>query len=356
MSKVAKIGNGSGFPPDSVSLMRHCLPRGPAGICELLKRIESIEWAPSINARSLASWIEPPTSFRETNPVERVTRIVSATSSLLPLHWLSSRLGGVLLRGKPCFAALRETRGASVWFVASLQFHKLVSSVVDAFVEDHGDGRSGVIDESEGKRIARRWAHTQSWIGGFLASSEYHPGTPASGLIGHRPTSASGFRTTASWEILDSVCNATKTHGHARVAGSRKEIALRIDPPDGTCLNSLNKWLSQRKCAANPDASGMANPLDYVLALSLALETTALAEWLAWRAGCLHVPSPGVNAQLPDNDPLKAWEITVIELMELDAAIARALLDDQIDRNEYMELAAKWKDVMRFMNRFCAAW
>ncbi len=53
---------------------------------------------------------------------------------------------------------------------------------------------------------------------------------------------------------------------------------------------------------------------------------------------------------------MRFWERTMVELAELDASIARALLDQKIDDSEVTRLCQEWADVAAWMEAFVVAW
>jgi hypothetical protein len=56
------------------------------------------------------------------------------------------------------------------------------------------------------------------------------------------------------------------------------------------------------------------------------------------------------------DDPLRFWERTMVALAELDASIARALLDQRIDPSEVRRLRKEWADVVTWMEAFTVEW
>jgi hypothetical protein len=67
-------------------------------------------------------------------------------------------------------------------------------------------------------------------------------------------------------------------------------------------------------------------------------------------------PPKAATPSATDDDLLRFWERTMVELAELDASIARALLDQKIDKSEVARLRSDWADVVTWMRSFVSAW
>jgi hypothetical protein len=53
---------------------------------------------------------------------------------------------------------------------------------------------------------------------------------------------------------------------------------------------------------------------------------------------------------------LKFWERSMVELSELDAALARAHMDGMVCPKELQLLDKEWQDVVEWMASFVASW
>ena len=307
----------------------------------------------------LESWTREAADFASIDPLSKTARLISATGSLLPLQWLCGRCGVFFVRGGATFSEI-VGKGARTWFAASLQIHELRQTVIKAFLDSPG-GKPH-IDEREGRLIARCWASVFSWIEGFL---EIHGG----GLAGRRvpdPSPADGlnpalFRTTPPWLVLSEAFAAPG-------CPSRTAITEKVAHPFGAVVknrkgdwaspneNTVDKW-TERRPADVPPGTGTRGPLDYTLALCYAAGSLEPLEWLAAQAGGrLVVPANALTDGSNLDDPLRFWERTMVELAELDASIARALLDHRIDQAEMTRLRAEWADVVAWMKAFAAEW
>jgi hypothetical protein len=266
-------------------------------------------------------------------------------------------VGGFYVNGSHHFSALLG-QGARTWFAASLQLHELRKVVITSFLK----GKSTVIDAERGRLIARCWSGVFGWVEGFLRvyeDTELHAAPPAH-ATGAPLAEPVLFRSTASWQILQ--------HAFAHEdCPSRKEVSLAVAHPFGAPRvqsggslrypnkDTLDKW-AQPPPSADPPGKGCTNPLDYLLALCRAAGSALPLTWLAAHSGGA-VDFPGIRpAQHRADDPLLSWEHTMVKLAELDASIAKALLDGKIDEAEHARLRKQWTSVVAWMEAFVEKW
>ena len=300
----------------------------------------------------LESWGREAVDFRSLDPFTKTTRLLTATGSRLPLQWLCGRLGVFFVPGHASFAPILG-RGPETWFAASLQIHDLRRTVIKAFL-DSPRGKPS-IDEHEGRLIAKRWATVFGWIEGFLGAHGDCRRLPDTARKIPPPVL---FRTTPVWQLLAEAVNQAKN--------SRAEIAEQVAHPFGKQKqdrrgqwtspreNALDKWL-----LARPDedekSKGTRGPLDYTLALCLAANSLEPLHWLAGQSGG-YLVCPPLPAVEPQEEPLRFWERTMVELAELDASIARAFLDGAVKPDEVARLRKEWTDVVTWMRAFSGNW
>jgi hypothetical protein len=308
----------------------------------------------------LESWTRPPVDFRSIDPLEKTRRLVESTTRTLPLRWLCGRAGAFYVSGPQHFSGVLG-KGPRTWFAASLQLHDLRRVVITSFLRSKA--ATPAIDAERARLIARCWSSVFGWVEGFLRIHEdAERGSPVPAprppLRLARPAL---FRSTASWQALQ--------HAFAHEdCPSRKEISVAVAHPFGDPVSktggslrypnkdTLDKW-AQPPPSANPPGKGCANPLDALLALCRAADTSAPLDWLAVRSGgsllfpAKHPALPGA----PD-DPLLSWEHTMVQLAELDATIARSLLDSIIDSTELARLRKDWAGVVAWMEAFVEEW
>lgn len=308
----------------------------------------------------LESWTRPATDFESIDPFARAARLISATGSVIPLHWLCGRAGVFFVSSRETFAPVLG-QGAKTWFAVSLQVQELRQTVIKAFTETPVG--KPLIDEKEGRLIARCWASVFGWIEGFL---EIHRGGLANQAKADMPRPTRGllpvlFRTTPAWMVLWEVFAAEG-------CPSRTAITEAVAHPFGAMVqnargdwhspneNTVDKW-TERRPTDTPPGKGTRGPLDYTLALCYAATSLAPLEWLAAQSGGRIVrPAAAETPAVTGEDPLRFWERTMVELAELDASIARALLDQKIDAGEVTRLRQEWTDVVTWMEAFTVEW
>jgi hypothetical protein len=312
-----------------------------------------------MDAPMLESWMRPAVGFDSIDPIAKTARLIASTGSLLPLHWLCGQAGVFFVPGQQAFSPILG-KGSQTWFAVSLQVHELRQTVIRAFL-DSPEGKP-VIDEQEGRLIARCWATVFGWIEGFL---EVHregladpPSEESRPLAKLHPVL---FRTTTPWQVLSEAFAA-------KGCPSRSSITEVVAHPFGAAVqnakgdwcfpneNTLDKW-TERRATDMPPGTGTRGPLDYTLALCYGTQSLAPLQWLARQSGGTIVSPPkAATPAATDDDLLRFWERTMVELAELDASIARALLDQKIDKTEVARLRSEWADVVTWMRSFVSAW
>ncbi|MEI7909641.1 MAG: hypothetical protein WCK77_08410 [Verrucomicrobiota bacterium] len=311
-----------------------------------------------MDAPRLESWTREPVNFKSLDPLTKTARLRETTGSQLPLKWLCGRAGCFFVPGMDVFAPVHG-RGARTWFDASLRLHELRRVVIRAFLDN--PGTQPEISPDEGWIIAKSWSTVFGWIEGFLRSYGPLPvpdHSIASATFRLEPVL---FRTTPSWRILVE-CFAAKK------CPSKEDVSVHVGAPFGApkektsgdlrypLEDTVGKW-AQRLPTDNPPGNGSRGPLDYTLAICHAANSLEPLAWLAEESGgYLIMPQVPNTPTRPSRDLLQFWERTMVELAELDASIARALLDQKIEHAELTELQDEWKDVAEWMTGFVARW
>lgn len=329
------------------------------GVRSLARTMRENGIVTQMNAPDLDSWTREPVNFRSIDPITKTSRLIKETKSLLPLQWLCGRMGCYFVPGKQVFAPI-QGRGARTWFTASLQLHDLRRTVIRAFLQDNPTSRPEITPD-EGRLIARSWSTVFGWVEGFLRS--YAPDIDLPVVPNPKsPPEPSLFRTTDSWRIMDAVFEGK----------SRADLSESVAAPYGKMKtnakgenrfphkDTLDKWaqpLAGTCTTPNGGSSGSRGPLDYTLALCNATCSLEPLAWLAEKSGGhLILPPAPVIPSRSFADLLEFWERTMVELAELDATIARALLDQKIEPSELANLENEWNDVVEWMTGFVEKW
>lgn len=340
---------------ESFDLIRGLCERA-GGAASLRKAMIASGFVKKMDQPVLESWTRPAVDFDSIDPLARTARMIASTEGLLPLHWLCGRAGVFFVPGRETFASILG-KGARTWFAVSLQVQDLRQTVIRAFTESPAG--KPLIDEAEGRQIARCWASVFGWIEGFL---EIHRGGLAdkAGQVSTPPGELHPalFRTTPPWLVLFD----------AFAGNSRTVITEAVAHPFGAMVqnamgdwsspneNTVDKW-TERRPTDTPPGKGTRGPLDYTLALCYGAGSLAPLEWLAAQSGGKIVrPRTSETPAGTGDDPLRFWERTMVELAELDASIARALLDQKIVDSEVTRLRQEWADVVAWMEAFVVAW
>lgn len=305
----------------------------------------------------LTSWCQPPADFNSIDPIEKVQRLTTATRRRDAILWICCRSGYFFVHGQQHVQDIYD-RGSHTWFECSLQIQRLREIISKAFLDNPQQNETPQITEQEAREIALCWAKVYAWISGFLT---HFPVEGKKTQTQEKIKQATNivpkmepilFRTTHSYQILrgmlDYIDNLPK------VGKSRKQVADIVACDGKNHVNALNKWAIATK-DQSPNSDGSLSPLDYVVALTHASGSVLPLQRLAhFAGGDIHRPA---NTEIPNiPDLLAHWERTTVELAELDAAIARALLDQKITPSEKSHLVEEWNDVVLWMTGFTRNW
>jgi hypothetical protein len=174
------------------------------------------------------------------------------------------------------------------------------------------------------------WLKIKEWVEGYLEWT----GDPAPILEAPEHSNLC-TRMVESWRIIKHV------FGDKNV---RPSLTINLSTKLGISKSSVQKW---QQLPQNEKA-GTANPFDHIEQLTKATGRLDLIHWLCGLCGG-ELRAAG-STQPAAND--KLWPMICWELIELEYAASRALLDQDVTPAEARKLRREWDDVRSWMRVF----
>ena len=285
--------------------------------------------------RELMSWLESSLEGASQSPLFRAAVILTVTKSTLPLQWLCGRFGGVLVLKSAIFGqslgkrSLAGTDQANpelaAWLEISRSFLRLRGMIHDRMSTPHAQNDWDTLTDA-----VVAWLKIKGWVEGYLEWT----GDTASLL-------AAPERSTACTDKLESWRIVKHVFGHRRVEPSTSSVlATHL----GISKSSVQKWQQPPQIGQ----AGTANPFDHIEQLTKATGRLDLIRWLCGLFGGELRSARSTHP--PANDRL--WPRICWELIELEYAASRALLDQDVTPAEAKTMRREWDDVRSWMIAF----
>ncbi len=118
---------------------------------------------------------------------------------------------------------------------------------------------------------------------------------------------------------------------------SAKHIAAEL----GLSLSMIYKWAEPPDPAAG---SGAVNPLDRIEALRKCSGDERLVQWICQHAGGFFIKNPHTHYNHPEY-LIPATNEIIQEFADLLAVIAKAVADDQITKEEAVDIRGRWEEL-----------
>ena len=303
-----------------------------AEICRLTRdRKRCIAHQPKV----VAKWFANEGEGRLGNPLLRAAVILRVTKDPLPLQWLCGQIGGVVVPGSARYGKRWRGKTLPADVGAWPELTEWLAQTGRILVVRQGIQRMVVGQESISMEamadFLMSWLSVKGWIEGYLNWTG-HPG-PKLERMG-KPTVVA--EVTDAWTV---VRHAFGQHQHPNEIPHTMSIAADLH----ISKSSVQKWGEP----SNPEQSGSANPFDHVAQLTKATGSLVMVEWL-----CQVMGGGLQSAAVHQKAGKTPWPQVYWEIIELEHAASRALLDNDVDPTEAKVLRKEWDDVRSWMAEF----
>jgi len=283
----------------------------------------------------LKSWLEPSLEGPFQSHLFRAAVILTVTKSTLPLQWLCGRFGGVLVLNCTTFGksvgkksldgTVEDNPELAAWLENSRSFLQLRGMIHERMSTPKENNNwdtltNAVVD----------WLRIKEWVEGYLEWT----GDKAAKLAAPERSTACTDKV-ESWRIVKHVFGDKKT-----LLSSTSVLPGEL----GISKSSVQKWQQPPQ----DGQAGTANPFDHIEQLTKATGRLDLIRWLCELCG--GELRSARSAHPAAND--KLWPRICWELIELEYAASRALLDQDVTPAEAKNLRREWDDVRSWMSVF----